>query len=394
MKLYARYVDDTNIVVKAIDFNGEFADRNMMERLKEIANSIHQSIRVAIDCPSLHEDGRLPVLDLAQWIEEKDIDGRQVNQIMHSHYMKPMANRFVIRKDSAQSMKAKTNILVSDLVRIMRNVSIQCPKEERKKHVQYFIWRMQHSGYNENERKAVFLKAKRKFETMLENDKNRLIPLYRSKFWNQIERQEEKARKVRDWYKRDGCEAVLFLEATPDEALANECQKILKDAKLPIRTIERAGNSMKDMLVKSNPFERRECICEICKRNQRKKVNCKTRNVVYEIECFGSKNGEKCTDKYIGETSRSLGERFEEHVSDNYKRLEKSVMWKHFRDDHKGKDQSFNVKILSSTQNDAMLRQITEAMYIEGTNPKINSKEEWGNKNVPRKRKTNETQQR
>ena len=97
--------------------------RGTYKRLKEIANSIHPSIRVTIDCPSLHEDGRLPVLDLAQWIEERDIDGRQVNQIMHSHYMKPMANRFVIRKDSAQSIKAKTNILVSDLVRIMRNVS-------------------------------------------------------------------------------------------------------------------------------------------------------------------------------------------------------------------------------------------------------------------------------
>ena len=67
--LYRRYVDDVNALIKRLS-NQEGStptveeERDIMQRVKQIAESIHNSIRVTVDCPSFHEDRKLPILDL------------------------------------------------------------------------------------------------------------------------------------------------------------------------------------------------------------------------------------------------------------------------------------------------------------------------------------------
>ena len=75
--MYGRYVDDTDLVVKAIDQNVEAPDQHTMVRLQEIANAMHPSIRVTIDYPSNNPDNLLPVLDIAQWIDVIDLEGKR-----------------------------------------------------------------------------------------------------------------------------------------------------------------------------------------------------------------------------------------------------------------------------------------------------------------------------
>lgn len=63
MKHYCRYVDDTNVVIKAIQsMEDKEKDENTMLKIQEIANSIHSSIKVTIDFPSNHENGVCHVL--------------------------------------------------------------------------------------------------------------------------------------------------------------------------------------------------------------------------------------------------------------------------------------------------------------------------------------------
>ena len=147
VKMYSRYVDEINIVCEKPDVKveGEAADKTVMVCIKNIAIIIHKSIQVTIDYPSNHMNGRMPVLDLEQWIEEGEVEGSSKYQILHSHYMKSIASQNGINKESALSMQTKISILVSDLVRVMRNVLVQCNGEERSKHVQHFIHRMQFS---------------------------------------------------------------------------------------------------------------------------------------------------------------------------------------------------------------------------------------------------------
>lgn len=100
---------------------------------------------------------------------------------------------------------------------------------------------------------------------------------------------------------------------TPNSELHKNIEKI-KDTELKVKVIERSGTRLKDLLCKSNPFDKDVCfdaaVCKLCKI---KKGQCKKREVVYCIECNDC-NGEF---KYIGETSRSLGERFDERFTNS-----------------------------------------------------------------------------
>ncbi|PFX24331.1 hypothetical protein AWC38_SpisGene11044 [Stylophora pistillata] len=87
LRAYKRYVDDINVVMNAsaagIRFEeGSFSqDENLEQNLKpdnrcmqlfqSIGNSIHPSIRLEVDYPSRHVDGKLPILDLKVWIEKR-----------------------------------------------------------------------------------------------------------------------------------------------------------------------------------------------------------------------------------------------------------------------------------------------------------------------------------
>ena len=190
LQLYARYVDDINTVV--VKDNDDATGRSIMQKVMELANKIHPSIQVTIDFASNHPNQRMPVLDLEQWIEPVLIDGNMTHHILHSHYMKPMSSRYTTHADSALSDTTKKNILVTDLVRIMRNVSPWCCVEERKNHVQYFIHRMQFSGYSHEIRTGVYRDAKRRYERIVSASEDGTCPMYRSKFWKQEERRKER----------------------------------------------------------------------------------------------------------------------------------------------------------------------------------------------------------
>ena len=78
-----------------------------------------------------------------------------------------------------------------------------------------------------------------------------------------------------------------------------------------IRVVERVGTTVKRVLQKSDPFQRRGCgrdSCVICVDGS--KVDCRVRGVVYELWC------KECRRKYRGQTGRSVYGRVKEQVSD------------------------------------------------------------------------------
>ena len=359
-----------------------------MEKIQQLANEIHHSIEVTIDYPSKNPNGKLPVLDLEQWIEVVDADGTHKNQIMHTHYSKPISSKQVTNKLSALSISSKINILVADLVRVMRNVSRKCSEGERSKHVQLFVHRMQYSGYSQTDRVTVYRKAKKKYENMVVSDMNGCIPLYRSKFWNREERDQKMKEKRRSWYSAGGYETVMFVESTPKEELAKKYRQILKEYGLSIKVVEKSGTTMKQCLCRSDPLKKSSCEDVDCRSCSTSTVHCKARDVVYKVSCAG------CGAAYIGETSRSLEERFKEHQrkydNDMENNRVSSMKEKngpfamHTYEKHNGMKQQLQVQILATCPGDAMKRQVTEATYIHDQQPELNTKVEWGNANVSR----------
>ena len=201
MNLYLRYVDDEYIICEIVPENeenhGQKPDERTMKKLQEIGNEVHPSIQVTVDIPSNNQNRRMPALDTEHWMEEAIINGVKKQQVMHSHYSKPMANAFVTHKDSAMAAKTKENVLVADLTRVMRNISTLCTSEERRKKVQHYMNRMQYSGYKMEERVKVYRAAKRRYDEMVKRDTEGVEPLYRSKEWNRTERLRKKRRGKR-----------------------------------------------------------------------------------------------------------------------------------------------------------------------------------------------------
>ncbi|KAJ8021804.1 hypothetical protein HOLleu_39101 [Holothuria leucospilota] len=303
--MYARYVDDILLVVEST--SESCSDVGTMGQLCVLANAIHPSIQVTYDCPNLNADGRMPVLDLKVWPIDIVHDNLRCTIIQHTYYAKPMSSKHVIHKNGALNMKTKMYILTNDLVRIMRNVSLSLPEHERVTAVQSFINRMQCSGYSRYERFEVYSRAKKRLDKMIEDDKNGVVPLFRPKSWKQEERAMEKSLKKYTWFKdhKNNLETVLFVEATPNSVLHKNIERIINDTELKVKVVERSGTRLKNLLCKSNPFDREGCfdstVCNLCKI---KTGLCKKREVVYCIECIDCGNN----FKYIGETSRSLGE--------------------------------------------------------------------------------------
>ena len=109
------------------------------------------------------------------------------------------------------------------------------------------------------------------------------------------------------------------------------------------------------------------------------------------MTCQGvNKNGVSCNNvHYIGETSRSIGERFKEHFTvynhEKQSVREKSVFFHHVKDCHNGQNQPIKLEIEARFPGNAALRQAAEAVSIRDTKPILNGKEE--NTNQPRRRK-------
>ena len=66
--------------------------------------------------------------------------------------------------------------------------------------------------------------------------------------------------------------------------------------------------------------------------------------------------------------------------------LDNSPLWRHCLEEHGGEVQRFQMSITGVYKNDAMLRQITEAVKINNTDPNklMNDRAEWNMTRVPR----------
>ena len=127
-----KYNHENSTEEKEIDNGKKEKEKEIMEKIKVIAHSIHESISVEVDYPSNHPNKRLPILDTEMWIEEIDVNGTPKHQILYSYYEKEMSSKYLIHKRSALSNQSKINILTNDLVRVMKNTSLQVKDEERR----------------------------------------------------------------------------------------------------------------------------------------------------------------------------------------------------------------------------------------------------------------------
>ena len=178
-----------------------------------------------------------------------------------------------------------------------------------------------------------------------------------------------------------GYESVIFIAATPNSTLKRQYEREIRSVGLKIKVVEQSGMTLKRELQRSDPFRDKTCgreQCMVCQNGG--KGNCNAIGVTYELIC-GS-----CEHKYIGETSRTAYTRGKEHLRSLKRKEEGSVMWRHTGEEHGSDVPDFTMNVTGVFSDDAMLRQVTEAVLISRTQSTklINNKNEWNHVSIPR----------
>ena len=178
-----------------------------------------------------------------------------------------------------------------------------------------------------------------------------------------------------DWYKDGGkYESIMFVQPTKGSMLKKQVEKAAKENRLKIKVVEKAGLTVKNVLQRSNPFERTNCgriDCPLCPRGIL--GICRERGCVYEVKC--KEDGRV----YPGQTGRSMYERIGEEIRAWRNRLESSPLARHSELYHGGREFDIEVRVVHRCFGKASRRLISEAVTIDEVDDEntMNSKKEW-----------------
>ena len=296
-----------------------------------------------------------------------------------------MTTKAVIHAKSAVPMQTKRTVLSQEMLRILLHCSRYLTWDVVSEHINKFMKKLQYSGYTQPFRYNVYNSAKKAFQTTEEKENLGTRPINRTKDWRRNKQEEQKLIKKRMWYKNGGFDSVLFVPSTPNGELKNAYQREIMKSGHRIKVVEKSGTTLKRQLQVSNPFRPQQCgrdNCFVCSSGGT--GNCYSEGVTYEIDCEGECNKD---DEYRGESGGNGFTRGLKHLDDlRARNVKNSPLWRHCRDVHNGEMQRFKMRITGTFRNDAMLRQITEAVQIDSVEPGrlMNTRTEWNITRVPR----------
>ena len=124
--MYSRFVDDINTLIQRLRKIGDAPtsvpdDAAIMQEVKLIAETIHRSIQVTVDCPAYHEDRKVPILDLKVWLQSGLGDGNGSTVLLHEYYHKDVATSAAVDVSSAVPIETKRITLIQEVLRILWN---------------------------------------------------------------------------------------------------------------------------------------------------------------------------------------------------------------------------------------------------------------------------------
>ena len=363
--------------------------------LKKIMNSIYSNLQVEMEHAEMFEDKTLPTLDFRLFVQD--------NLVLYSFFQKPVANKCVIHKQSALGENSKIASHTQNLIRRMKCTSELLPMESRIVVIDEFCRQLISSGWGRDQVDKIVTAGLLGYENIKLEAKKSGMGIHKSAAEGAVARRRKKLVGKSSWFKnppksktkegpkhhfkkrsevrqRKAPVSVLFCPQTPYGALANklkENEKLLSElCGETVKIVERSGTTIKQILVKSNPWQkgtvcsRAETDCLLCKTGKGK-WDCRKRNLCYETFCLRCKeaveNGEPGAKEaiYPGESARSGSERSKNHYDDYNNNLEASHMMKHFTNSHSqdGERPQFGMRVVRY-HTSAVHRQIHEACMI------------------------------
>ena len=347
-------------------------------------NRIHDSIQLTGDAASMHENSRLPTLDLAIWSEERtQEDDNKASVILHEFYAKDVSAKMVTHARSAMPSSMKRTVLTQEVLRVILRCSPLLEWNRVAEHVSGMMKRLQFSGYGQAYRADILNAALNAYDVICEKDHAGVEPRYRPKDWKREEREVKKRQRKESWFRDGGAETVIFVPNTPHSELKRRYVNEIRKAGLRVNVVEGVGKSIKSMLQRSDPFKSSDCVapyadtCPVCMAGNK---GCRRDGVTYEITC------NSCDFIYVGETADNAFTRGRQHADALKNKSKDSVLHKHVRSIHRHDPPPiFNMNVTGTYGNDALLRQVAEARAINKNSSRVmNSRAEWNHQSIPR----------
>jgi hypothetical protein len=326
----------------------EREDVRTMKEIQQMADSICPVLQTSFDCPGLNQSGKMPLLDLQQWVEwvQREEGGGQW-EILHEFYRKPCARRTVMLARSAMPDRCKRSTLTQEAVRILRNTSLSIPWARKAELLSDYSLRMKLSGYSATYRETIVRSALAAWEKQLEQDRTGEKPLYRERSWRKEERAKAKEKKRHGSHRQLGGttnDFAVFCPMSPGGRLAERWRRVLEEVRANSGGLvrgyvaEQSGISLGALLYNNQPGEDDHCgqqDCNPCTSGHTKRLDCRKvalGGMVYSGQCTTcAKDGgeDPLLAYYHGETSRTLYTRQREHFSGLAAKKENNPLLKH-----------------------------------------------------------------
>ena len=323
--LYMRYIDD----IMGIWTHGSQA----LDRFFEFINNFHRSLKFTIERTDKSPNSQIPFLDTLLTVQPS---GKFTTEL----YIKPMAAPIILHYDSAHPKQTKSSVLFSQMLRAMRlGSNMKCKNRGMDKIASLFTA----NGYPHS-----------------------LIQHTRHRVMTQSTRTPKRSTPA--------IQHTYISLPYIDETLSRRIQGAVKSTGLPLRVAWKSGKTLASVLTRSAleppPCPAGNRTCHTCEAGLAGK--CHTKIAVYKITC---KHCPDNTTTYVGETRRSVRERFMEHLRDFKNRTSKTPFGDHRKTSHENKavtSTSLYIEILQVCKDVAELK-IAESIHIRNHRPNLNT---------------------
>ena len=396
LSMYKRYVDDIQGVTMCLnkgwhyDFikdkmiyskdhpNSDLPDDlRTFKELLAIGNSLDTNIQLELDVPSLHNDNKLPILDLKVWVEN--------GILRHEFYKKEVASKHVILQRSAISDNVKRETLFQEGLRRLRNCDTLTDTETIRQVLGEYSNCMRMSGYGPRIRRDILKGTLDRSKTNEEEIRQGLRKRFRNRAEIETGKQNATGKYKTTWFLKGEITSVMMVQPTQHGSLSKAVRDAIHGKRAPdgglTKVVEMGGVNIMAGLNKPDPFRSSlcpfedECWCS-------KETDCWKTRTIYRITCC------LCGSQYTGTSGHTLHKRIFEHMNAVRRKDTKNAISKHFISQHQyvntttSEEQLFKATILSRKDSN-LERYISEGVWIEeavkqAEVEQLNSRGEWG----------------
>ena len=329
-------------------------DERTTRELVSAMSSLIDFLRFEGEEAGMFENFRLPTLDTELWVCEK------TGLIKHAFFEKPICPNRVLQKSTALSDASIRASLTQDVVRRLKNCSMDLEIEEKQAILSNFAQKLINSGHSVMSSQYILVHGVTRYLEIVKDSKRstddaKYKPMYLHKQYNIYNRKLHKILSKSSWYEESDLvrktqwrqsippgwvgdrpfqhsvknmpyTTIMQVPSSHNSRLLRmlaKCEpRLAKASGYQSKYVEKSGRPLAKFFPVSANTKCHRISCPVCSNEDLKGPSlCQVKSVVYECVCTLCDQNHKLDPsskhlgRYIGQTSRTLSERATEHLA-------------------------------------------------------------------------------